>query len=177
MSRIGKKPIIIPEKTEITISGNNVLVKGPLGTLSVNVHEDIKVEKKDNTLVLVPTRESIEASALWGTASANISNAIKGVNKAFEKKLIIEGVGYKYEAKGDNVLLNLGLSHPVNIKIPQGLKVTTEKGIMTISGIDKGLVGLFSAKIRDQKKPEPYKGKGIAYVGEVIRRKQGKKSI
>jgi len=177
MSRIGKKIIAIPEKTEIEISAGVVTVKGPLGTLSVTLHPEVKMEKTAEGIVTTILKETPETKALWGTFSSHIINMIEGVTKGFTKKLIVEGIGYKADVKGDALVMALGFSHPINLPIPAGLKVLTEKGSITISGIDKHLVGQFSASIRDYKKPEPYKGKGIRYDGEVIRRKQGKKSV
>jgi large subunit ribosomal protein L6 len=176
MSRIGKKIIIVPEKTEVKIGADGtVSVKGPLGELSRNFKKDVAINLAEGKITLKPTNE--ESNALWGTYSAHISNMIAGVHKLFIKKLIIEGVGYKWDVKGEDLNLALGFSHPVKVKIPKGLKVVAEKGLLTISGIDNELVGQFTAKIRALKKPEPYKGKGIRYDTEVIRRKQGKKTV
>ena len=177
MSRLGKKPIVVPEKTEVVFSGNNVMVKGPLGELTTRIDPKIEVKVSGSEVTLVPKVVTLESRALWGTYAAHISNMISGVNKPFEKKLILEGIGYKSEVKGDRIVLALGFSHPVEVSIPEGLKVTAEKNIITVSGQDKELVGHFAAKLRSQKKPEPYKGKGMRYDTEVIRRKQGKKSI
>ncbi|MBI1974471.1 MAG: 50S ribosomal protein L6 [Candidatus Zambryskibacteria bacterium] len=177
MSRIGKKLITLPEKTELTVADNLVSVKGPLGELKRQIHSLIEVKINGNEVTLVPKKDTPESSALWGTSAAHITNMIKGVNTAFEKKLILEGIGYKSEVSGTSIKFALGFSHPVVIEIPAGLKVIAEKNVITISGPDKELVGLFSAKLRALKKPEPYKGKGMRYSDEVIRRKQGKKSV
>jgi len=177
MSRIGKRIITLPEKTEIKVSGGSVTVTGPLGTLSRPLHPVVVVTVNEREVTLAPKKETDESSALWGTYASHITNMVNGVNKAFEKKLILEGIGYKSEVKGDKIVFALGFSHPVEVAIPQGLKVTAEKNAINISGADKELVGQFSAKIRDLKKPEPYKGKGMRYSDEVIRRKQGKKSV
>ncbi len=174
MSRIGKKIITVPEKTEVKIGTGTITVKGPLGELTRPFKDDVKITLAEGKITLVPVGE--DAGALWGTYSAHLSNMIKGVHTPFEKKLIIEGVGYKWDVKGDDLNLALGFSHPVKVKIPKGLKVVAEKGNLTISGNDVEMVGHFTAKIRDLKKPEPYKGKGIRYSTEVIRRKQGKKT-
>lgn len=176
MSRIGKKVITLPEKTELTISDNSILVKGPLGELSRPLHSLIEVKIDGNTVTLNPKKETLESRALWGTYGSHIANMVSGVNKPFEKKLILEGIGYKSEVRGDKMVFALGFSHPVEVNIPIGLKVTAEKNNITISGSDKEMVGQFAANIRALKKPEPYKGKGMRYEGEVIRRKQGKKS-
>ena len=177
MSRIGKKVIAIPEKTEITLDGRALNVKGPLGTLNKTFKSDISITIGENGITLVPEKVTLENKALWGTYSSHISNMIAGVNKAFVKKLIIEGIGYKSEVKADTLVLALGFSHPVNVLIPKTLKVTAEKNIITVTGVDKEVVGEFVAKVRSLKKPEPYKGKGIRYEGEIIKRKQGKKTV
>lgn len=177
MSRIGKQIINIPEKTEVANLGGKVVVKGPLGEISRIFKDDITISIVDKTVNLSPKGKDIPTNALWGTYAAHLKNMIAGVNKPFVKKLIIEGVGYKAEISGQELVLSLGFSHKIKVPIPKELKVTVEKNAMTISGIDKDLVGQFSAKIRDYKKPEPYKGKGIMYEKETIRRKQGKKSV
>ena len=176
MSRLSKKPIVIPEKTDVTITGSFVVVKGPLGELSRQFPEVVAIKKEGSEITVVVTNPHRDFKPLDGTVVAHIKNMVSGVNKPFEKKLLIEGVGYKADAKGTDLHLALGFSHPVVLAIPTDLKVTTEKGSITISGINKESVGAFSAKVRALKKPEPYKGKGIRYSDEVIRRKQGKKS-
>ncbi len=176
MSRIGKKIITIPEKTEVTISGNLVTVKGPLGELSRPVSEGIAVTIADGKVTVARTKETIETRALWGTTAAHIINMIEGVNKPFTKKLIIEGIGFKSDLKGDELTMSLGFSHQVKVQVPKDLKVTVEKNVVTATGINIESVGRFVARVRDYKKPEPYKGKGIRYEDEVIRRKQGKKT-
>ncbi len=177
MSRIGKKVIMLPEKTEVKVSGNSVKVSGPLGELSRILHPAIEVEIKGSEVTLHPKQETNETRALWGTYASHITNMVSGVNKAFEKTLILEGIGFKSEVKGDKIVFALGFSHPVIILIPAGLKVSAEKNVITISGSDKEVVGQFAARLRALKKPEPYKGKGMRYSTEVIRRKQGKKSV
>lgn len=177
MSRIGKKIINLPEKTEIKVSDGLISVKGPLGELTRALHPTISVKVDGTNISLNPTKTTLESRALWGTYASHITNMISGVNKAFEKKLILEGIGYKSEVKGDKIVLALGFSHPVNVDIPKGLKVTAEKNVIVISGSDKEMVGQFAARLRALKKPEPYKGKGMRYGDEVIRRKQGKKSV
>jgi large subunit ribosomal protein L6 len=176
MSRIGKQVISLPEKTEIMISAGSVTIKGPLGELTRVIDPIIEVKLDERNVTLHPKRETLESRALWGTYASHIKNMVSGVNKPFEKKLILEGIGYKSEVKGDSIVFALGFSHPVNVSIPAGLKVTAEKNVITISGADKEAVGEFAAKIRALKKPEPYKGKGMRYDTEVIKRKQGKKS-
>jgi len=156
------------------MTGNTVVVKGPLGELSRIVPSGINVDVKDNLVTV--TAPNPEKDALWGTMTAHIKNMVAGVNKAYEKKLIVEGIGFKTDVKGSDLVMALGFSHPVVVAIPKGLKVTSEKNVITVSGINNELVGNFTASIRAFKKPEPYKGKGIRYDGEVIRRKQGKKA-
>lgn len=175
MSRIGKKLIDLPEKTEVKVLDGMIHVKGPLGELTRPVNPRVTISVEGNTAKVTPRSEN--ESALWGTYASHLANMVSGVNKAFEKKLILEGIGYKSEVKGNKIVLALGFSHPVEVAVPDGLKVTAEKNAITISGSDIELVGAFAANLRALKKPEPYKGKGFRYVDEVIRRKQGKKSV
>jgi len=177
MSRIGKKIITLPEKTEINVSGGSVSVKGPLGVLTRPLHPVIEVKMSGNEVSVLPKKMTLESRALWGTYASHLTNMISGVNKPFEKKLILEGIGFKSEVKDDKILLALGFSHPVVVLIPGGLKVTAEKNVITISGSDKEEVGQFASKLRLLKKPEPYKGKGMRYSDEVVKRKQGKKLV
>ncbi len=176
MSRIGKQIIEIPVKTTVTASVGVVSVAGPLGAVSRDFKSIINIVIDGNEVKLTPKDASISTRALWGTYASHISNMIAGVNKVYEKKLMIEGVGFRSEVSGNKLTLALGFSHPVPVLIPEGLKVTAEKNLITISGIDKELVGQFAANVRALKKPEPYKGKGIRYMDEVVRRKQGKKT-
>ena len=176
MSRIAKKPIAIPAKTEVSFSAGVVTVKGPLGSISKNIRSEINVVIENNTVALTLGSKSLQAKALWGTYASHIKNMIAGVNKAYEKKLVVEGIGYKADVKGKDLALALGYSHPISVPIPVDLKVTVEKNTITVSGIDCEKVGQFSAKVRDFKKPEPYLGKGVHYSDEVVRRKQGKKA-
>ena len=177
MSRIAKKPIALPEKTEASFSTGILTIKGPLGELKKSFRPEITVKVENNEISLVPVRHSLDILALWGTYASHIRNMIEGVHKNFEKKLIVEGIGFKSDVKGKELHLSLGFSHPVMREIPDGLKVTAEKNIITVSGMDTEKVGQFVAQVRALKKPEPYKGKGIRYSDEVIRRKQGKKSV
>ncbi|MEI8327802.1 MAG: 50S ribosomal protein L6 [Candidatus Taylorbacteria bacterium] len=176
MSRIAKKPIVIPAKTEVSFSGGIFTVKGPLGTLSKVMKPHIKILIENGTITLTPTNQSLQAKALWGTYAAHIKNMLAGVNKANERKLIIEGIGYKADVKGKDIVLALGFSHTITMPIPADLKVISEKNTVTISGNDLEKVSQFAAVIRALKKPEPYLGKGVRYSDEVIRRKQGKKA-
>lgn len=178
MSRIGKNPITIPANTEVTISEEVVTVKGPLGQLSLSYKPVIDIKLEDGAVLVIPKNDKISTRALWGTYGSHILNMIRGVNKEYEKKLKIEGVGFRAEMKGtDSLMLSVGFSHQVEMKVPVGLTCVVEKDIITISGISKEEVGQFSAKVRAKKKPEPYKGKGIRYIDEVVRRKEGKKSL
>jgi large subunit ribosomal protein L6 len=190
MSRIGKKTIVIPEKTEVALTDGLFSVKGPEGSLQKDFKNSIliKIEDKDGGKVinLEPKSHNGETKSLWGTYASHITNMIKGVNTPYEKKLVVEGVGFKSDIQparsddqsggGDKLVMSLGFSHPVEMVIPKDLKATAQKNLITISGIDKESVGQFAAKVRAKKKPEPYKGKGIRYDDEVIRRKQGKKA-
>lgn len=178
MSRIGKKPIEIPAKTEITISDDIVTVKGPLGELSKKVRMDVlDMVIEGNHITLTPKDSSLETNALWGTFASHIKNMIAGVNQEYVVKLIIEGVGFKAEVQGNTLVMNLGFSHQVKLDVPAGVSCKVEKGEVTIAGINKETVTQFAAVVRSNKKPEPYKGKGIRYSDEIIRRKEGKKSV
>ena len=177
MSRIGKKLITLPEKTEVNVRDGSMVVKGPLGELTRELHPIIDINIEGNIVTIVPKKLTLESRALWGTYASHLTNMVAGVNKPFEKKLILEGIGYKSEVKGDKIVFALGFSHPVEVEIPKTLKVTAEINNITISGSNKEEVGAYAAKLRALKKPEPYKGKGMRYDAEVIRRKQGKKSV
>lgn len=154
-----------------------VKVKGPLGELSRAFLPVISIEVSNGEVLVNPKKKTLFTQALWGTTASHIKNMIQGVNVLYVKKLVIEGIGYKAEISGDSLVLHTGLSHPLKISIPKGIKVSAEKGIITISGNNKESVGQFAATVRAQKKPEPYKGKGIRYADEVIRRKQGKRAV
>ncbi|MDP3957924.1 MAG: 50S ribosomal protein L6 [bacterium] len=176
MSRLGKQKLHIPEKTEVKKNGVAVSVKGPLGEISREFKDDIAIEISGQEIALTPARRDQATKALWGAYAAHLKNMMKGVHAPYQKKLLLEGVGFKSEVAGKDLVLALGFSHPVKMRIPDGLSVKAEKNVITISGIDKELVGSFAAAVRAKKKPEPYKGKGFRYEGEVIKRKQGKKS-
>lgn len=177
MSRLSKQPIAIPAGVEIKQDGNIVTVKGPKGELSRSFKNDIiAFEMKDNTFGFSKVEDSVFSRALIGTYASHIINMIEGVTQGFQKKLIVEGVGFRSEVKGSNLEMSLGFSHPVIMEIPEGISASAEKNIITVSGINKEQTMQFAAQIRAKKKPEPYKGKGIRYEGEIIRRKQGKKS-
>jgi large subunit ribosomal protein L6 len=176
MSRIGKKEIQIPKGVEITKSGNTLKVTGPKGTITKNFRDDITINVENGLVALNIQRNDKFSKSLWGTYASHIKNMIQGVETPYQKKLILEGVGFKSEVKGKEFNFALGFSHPVVVKIPEGITASAEKNNITITGVDKELVGSFTAAIRALKKPEPYKGKGMRYEGEVIRRKQGKKT-
>lgn len=176
MSRLAKTPIEILPGVTVTVTGGTISVKGPKGELSKTFGKEITAEVVDNTVVLTPHGNTVYVRSLWGTVGSHVRNMMNGVSQGFEKKLILEGVGFKSAVSGSSLDLALGFSHPVKVEIPQGLTVTADKNIISISGIDKEMVGQFSAYVRSLKKPEPYKGKGFRYEDEVIRRKQGKKS-
>lgn len=176
MSRLAKRPIEIPAKTEVTTSGGDVVVKGPKGTLTRKGNPLVAIEVGKEGVQVSTKSETLDARAIVGTYASHVRNMIEGVTKGFTKRLLVEGVGYKWDVQGKTLVLALGFSHPVKVAIPEGLTVAVDKGALNITGFDKELVGQFAANIRALKKPEPYKGKGIRYDGEVIRRKQGKKA-
>ncbi len=177
MSRIGRQPIVIPDKTEVKVSDGILSVKGPLGELNRKVRNDIKIEIKDKKVILTPAKKTRLAQMLWGTYASHVGNMVRGVNEPFEKKLIVEGVGYRTELIGNELILNIGFSHIIKMTIPEGLDVNVEKNTINIKGSNKEVVGQFAAEVRAVRKPEPYKGKGIRYHDEVVRRKQGKKAV
>ncbi|NBV77443.1 50S ribosomal protein L6 [bacterium] len=176
MSRTGKRPIIIPAGTEVSVKDAEIIVKGKGGTLKRPLHPLVDVKVNGAEVFVEPKSTNRLAKALWGTYAAHIRNMISGVNTPFAKKLQIEGIGYKAELQGKNLKMVLGFSHPIIVAIPDGVTVTVEKNIVTVSAADKDVVGQFSATIRSYKKPEPYKGKGIRYEGERVREKEGKKA-
>lgn len=177
MSRIGKKPIQIPAGVEVKAEGRNISVKGPKGELKIEIHPFASLQIKGKDIIIIPLKSKRECGDIWGLTRSLIFNMVEGVTKGYEKRLQIEGVGYKAKIEGNNLILNVGFSHPVQIEQPEGVKYSVEKNIIVISGIDKGQVGQTSAKIRKIKPPEPYKGKGIRYQGEVIKLKPGKKVV
>lgn len=174
MSRIGKKTIIIPDKTKVTYSDRVIKVQGAKGTLEREIHPSVDVKIDDAEMTVVPLDDSRQTNAFRGMTRALISNMVTGVNTGFNKVLEINGIGYKAEVKGKMVVLSLGFSHPVEFNLPEGIDAQVEKNLLTISGIDKAVVGETAAKIRMLRPPEPYKGKGIKYQDETIQRKAGK---
>ncbi|MFH0834556.1 MAG: 50S ribosomal protein L6 [Patescibacteria group bacterium] len=176
MSRIGKNPVPIPSGVTAEIGKNSAKIKGPKGELSQNFNALVELKKEGETIVVAPKNDSKEARAIWGLVRTLLANMVEGVTKGFEKKLIMVGVGYKVAAKGKDLELQLGFSHPVPVKAPNGItfEIDPKKNTIVVKGIDKQLVGEVAANIRKWRKPEPYKGKGIAYEGEHIQRKAGK---
>jgi large subunit ribosomal protein L6 len=176
MSRVGKNPIVLPKGVEATVGSEQIVVKGPLGTLSFKANSAVTVEVADGSLKCATVAGIENAAALWGTVRANLNNMVNGVSKGFEKKLTLVGVGYRAQAQGDTLNLSLGFSHPVAHKMPAGVKVETPSQTeVLIKGIDKQLVGQVAAEIRAYRKPEPYKGKGVRYADEVVILKETKK--
>jgi large subunit ribosomal protein L6 len=176
MSRVAKAPVNVPAGVTITLSGQDIKVKGPVGELSRTINSLVAVSFEDNTITTGVASEDKTAWAQAGTARALINNMVEGVSKGFEKKLVLNGVGYRAKAAGKNLNLSLGFSHPVDHAIPEGITVETPSQTeITLKGADKHLVGQTAANIREYRKPEPYKGKGIRYLDENVRRKEAKK--
>jgi len=177
MSRVGKKPILIPEGVQVQINGQNATVKGAKGELSRRFSDEVRMVLDGGKVAFICEASTKQARSLWGTSRAILANMIKGVKEGFEKKLKIEGLGYKAVLTGNVLELNVGFTHPIKIEAPEGVKFTVEKDIITVSGADLEKVSLLAAQIKKAKKPEPYKGAGIRYLGEQIRRKEGKKAV
>lgn len=175
MSRLGKQPVTIPAGVTVKCEAGVVTVVGPKGTLTREVKKDVTISIDGETVTLTPGKTSA-AKALWGTYASHIRNMIEGVTTGFTKVLEIEGVGYRAEVKGNNLVLSVGFSHPVPLVVPAGITATVEKSVVTLVSADKDALGQFAANVRKVRKPEPYKGKGIRYKGEYIIRKQGKKA-
>jgi large subunit ribosomal protein L6 len=174
MSRIGKQPIPVIKGVEVKITGNMVTVKGPKGVLELRIHKKIGVEINSENILITARDNLRETRALHGLFGALVSNMVAGVSKGFERVLEIVGVGYRSELKGRTVILNLGYSNPVNFELPDGIDANVDKNKIVLTGIDKELLGRTAAKIRSLRPPEPYKGKGVKYADENIRRKAGK---
>ena len=174
MSRVGKKEILIPDGVKVEVAGNDVLIKGPKGELSFNCRPEIKVELKEEKIFVSPHKETKRTKAFWGLTRALLANAVEGVVKGYEKKLEIQGIGYRASVDGKDLNLQMGFTHPVKIKAPESINFLVEKNIITVSGINKGLVGEIASKIRKIRPPEPYKGTGIRFADEHIVRKVGK---
>ena len=176
MSRVGKKPVVVPSGVTANVQGKTINVKGPKGTLSLVVDDRVKIAMEKTEIKVDPADESKEARALWGTTRANLNNIVTGVTQGFERKLEITGVGYRAAVQGKNLQLALGYSHDVVYAIPEGIAVATPKPTeIVITGIDRKKVGQVAAEIRAYRPPEPYKGKGVRYSDEFIFRKEGKK--
>ncbi|WGM38822.1 50S ribosomal protein L6 [Caulobacter sp. NIBR1757] len=176
MSRIGKKPIAIPSSVTLTLDGQTVSVKGPKGQLSWTVIDDVVITHENGELTLAPRDDSQRARSMWGLSRTLVGNMVQGVTDGFERKLELVGVGYRAALKGDALSLQLGFSHDVDVAPPAGVTFAVPKQTeITISGIDKQAVGEIASKIRRLRPPEPYKGKGVRYAGEKVRRKEGKK--
>lgn len=175
MSRIGKKPVMIPEGVTVTIDGSSVVVKGPKGELTNTFHSDMKISLEDNSVVVERPSDSKLHKTFHGTTRALINNMVVGVSEGFKKDLVIKGVGYRAQLQGNTLVLSAGYSHPVELEIPEGITVEVPKPVnVSVMGINKEVVGEFAANIRAVRKPEPYLGKGIRYSDEQIRRKEGK---
>ncbi|MGC9955012.1 MAG: 50S ribosomal protein L6 [Rhizomicrobium sp.] len=176
MSRIGKKPVALPKGVTASVEGKTVKVKGPKGELNVMLVEEIDASVDTNGVTLTPRKDMERAAQMWGLSRTLVNNLVQGVTNGFSEKLEIQGVGYRAAVLGKNLNLQLGFSHDVLYPIPAGITITSEKPTMlTVSGIDKQLVGQVAAEIRAYRPPEPYKGKGVRYAGEYVRRKEGKK--
>ena len=176
MSRVAKAPVAIPAGVEVTLNGQDIKVKGPVGELSRTIHNEVVISQEDGSLVTNVAAESRTAWAQAGTARALINNMIIGVSKGYERKLILNGVGYRAKASGQVLNLSLGFSHPIDHTIPKGITVETPSQTeVVLKGADKQVIGQVAANIRSYRKPEPYKGKGIRYDNEVVRRKEAKK--
>ncbi len=176
MSRIGKKPVAVPAGVTVSLNGADLTVKGPKGELAMTFVPDVSVSESENVITLTPNGDTKQARSMWGMQRTLVANMIEGVSNGFTKKLEINGVGYRAAMKGKSLNLQLGFSHDINFDIPEGIKIETpDQTTVLISGIDKQQVGETAAKIREYRKPEPYKGKGIKYAGEYIFRKEGKK--
>ena len=176
MSRIGKKPIAIKDGVKVELNGENVIVNGPKGSLNFIFSSEMGIKISEKEISVEKKGNSKNASALWGTTARIIENMIKGVTEGYQKQLELNGVGYRMAVQGKKINMALGFSHPVVVDIPEGIEVKIENNIMTVSGIDKQKVGQLAATIKKLKPVEPYKGKGFKYVGEIVRRKEGKKS-
>jgi len=177
MSRIGKKNILIPENVEIKKDGQKISIKGPKGEISRLVLPELKIEIQGRNLSVLPQKNTKNINALWGLTRALIANAVKGVSEGYEKKLELVGIGFKAVVEGNILVLNVGFTHQVKVEAPEGIKFSVEKNLITVSGIDKEKVTQIASKIKKVQPPEPYKGKGIRYLGEIIRRKEGKRAV
>ena len=176
MSRIGKQTITIPAGVQVSFADGTLTVKGPKGEIVRDVRDEVSLTVADNTVTVKPVAKTRLAGALWGTYASHAKNMITGVTEGYKKELEVHGIGYRAGMQGKQLELRVGFSHPVLLDVPEGVQVSVKDTTITVEGFDKEVVGAFAATVRQTKKPEPYKGKGIRYVGEVVRRKQGKKS-
>jgi large subunit ribosomal protein L6 len=176
MSRVGKQIIHVPSGASAEIKDGVLFVSGKGTVLTRKLDNNINVEIEGSQIRVLPKNDELATRALWGTYASHIRNMVEGIKTPYEKRLVVEGVGYRADIQGKDLVLNLGFSHQMRVRIPDELSVSVEKNVITVKGADKELVGQFSAKVRALKKPEPYKGKGIRYSDEEVRRKQGKKS-
>ena len=174
MSKIGKKPVSLPSGVTVEVSGGKILVKGPKGELERNIPRKISAEVSDGIVTISRKDDTKPSLSLHGTIRSLVANMVKGVSEGFEKSLELVGTGFRAEVSGLSIILTVGYSHPVKIEVPVGIALKVEKSIITVSGIDKEVVGQVAANIRAVRPPEPYKGKGIKYVEEIVRRKPGK---
>jgi len=176
MSRVAKAPVAIPAGVEVKLAGDKISIKGKQGQLDLDVHTSVAISQEENVLTFAPKTSDKTANAMAGTFRALVNNMVKGVTEGFEKKLILQGVGYRAKASGNTLNLSLGFSHPVDYELPEGVKAETPSQTeVVIKGIDKQQVGQVAAEIRAYRPPEPYKGKGVRYADENVRRKEAKK--
>jgi large subunit ribosomal protein L6 len=176
MSRVGKKPVVIPSGVNASVEGQLVKVKGPKGAVQLMLHDDVSAKIEDGSVKVDPKSETKRARAMWGTYRALVANLVEGVTKGYERKLEINGVGYRAALQGKNLQIQLGYSHDIVFPVPEGITITLPKATeVVITGIDRQKVGQVAAEIRSFRRPEPYKGKGVKYEGEFIFRKEGKK--
>ncbi len=176
MSRVGKHPVSLPQGVTAEVKGEALTIKGKLGALTLAITSEVEVKVEGNSVVVSPRHETQRSRMMWGTTRNNVANMAKGVSEGFKQVLEIEGVGFRAAVQGKDLVLQLGFSHEIKYPIPQGIEIKAEKPtLISITGFDKQKVGQVAAEIRGMKKPEPYKGKGIKYAGEKIRRKEGKK--
>ncbi len=177
MSKIGNKPINIPEGVGVNIGSEAVEVKGPNAVLEVPLMKNVTIEIKDNQIYFTPKSQNTQSKSDWGTMRALVQNAVNGSKENFIKTLVIEGIGFRASMEGKDLVMNLGFSHPVRFPAPEGVNIEVDGNLIKVSGASKSQIGEVSANIRKLKKPEPYKGKGIRYSNETVRRKAGKKAV
>lgn len=176
MSRIGKQPVAVPSGVTLTLTGQDVTVKGSKGELSFTLPDSVSATFEDNALTIIPSSDEKNSSAMWGMSRTMVANLIEGVSNGYKKELELRGVGYRAQMKGNTLTMQLGFSHDVNYDAPAGITIAAPKPTrIIVEGIDKQKVGQVAAEIRSYRKPEPYKGKGVRYVGEFVRSKEGKK--